>query len=122
MPYQCVLHDQPPKHEDRKIGDMWFTERNPRYCSIEYLETHASSRLPLVVVLPSGFPFCVDSPQTTTMNEAPINRHGWTVTGTAPNITVIPSINEEGYYHGWLKDGVLSDDLEGRPQGGTVRE
>ena len=44
---------------------------------------------------------------------------GWDVTGELPNITARPSIlahangvHEE--YHGWLTDGVLSDDIEGR--------
>lgn len=42
----------------------------------------------------------------------------WTVSGEPPNVTVHPSINvtapESMRYHGWLRDGVLSDDLEGR--------
>lgn len=41
---------------------------------------------------------------------------GWNITGNLPNITARPSINSlpnsriKGY-HGWLTDGVLSDDL-----------
>lgn len=49
----------------------------------------------------------------------------WTVTGEAPNFTVSPSIrcfeivHADGVmwrqgWHGWLQDGVLSDDCEGR--------
>lgn len=38
----------------------------------------------------------------------------WTRTGEPPNITVSPSINYMGFYHGWLCEGVLSDDCEGR--------
>lgn len=33
------------------------------------------------------------------------------VIGQKPNITVHPSINCVGIYHGWLQHGVLSDDL-----------
>lgn len=45
---------------------------------------------------------------------------GWTRTGTPPNVTATPSINFVGYYHGWLTNGVLSDDVEGRTfDGGT---
>ena len=39
---------------------------------------------------------------------------GWTITGEPPHLTAHPSINVIGAYHGWLKDGVLSDDCEGR--------
>lgn len=37
----------------------------------------------------------------------------WAITGEAPNLTARPSIMTPTY-HGWLTDGVLSDDLEGR--------
>lgn len=39
---------------------------------------------------------------------------GWAVKGTPPNITVHPSINMNGRYHGFIKDGVITDDCEGR--------
>ena len=44
---------------------------------------------------------------------------GWDVTGELPNITARPSIlananNVHKEYHGWLTNGVLSDDLGGR--------
>jgi hypothetical protein len=52
----------------------------------------------------------------------------WTITGTAPEITLHPSINNyhvsddpelrarfhKHGYHGWLQNGILTDDLEGR--------
>lgn len=38
----------------------------------------------------------------------------WQVTGTPPNITVSPSISQVGYYHGFIKGGVITDDCEGR--------
>ena len=37
----------------------------------------------------------------------------WTRTGVAPKLTAMPSIKSPGY-HGWLTDGVLSDDIEGK--------
>lgn len=122
MPYQCRLLPEAPEHSERCIGDMWYANRDPRYSSIEYLSGPASSRPPIMVILPSGFPFCVDSPYSGSMDASPAERHGWTVTGEAPKITLSPSINEEGYYHGWLINGVLSDDLEGRAQHGRARE
>jgi hypothetical protein len=38
----------------------------------------------------------------------------WTVTGDAPNLTIHPSINAVGEYHGYIVNGVLSDDVDGR--------
>jgi hypothetical protein len=63
---------------------------------------------PRVVVLPSGQWWCID--------ERAYNRkqgrhgNGWTITGALPLITARPSINTTKY-HGYLTDGVLSDDL-----------
>lgn len=33
----------------------------------------------------------------------------WDVTGEPPRITVSPSINVIGIWHGWIKDGVIVD-------------
>jgi len=62
----------------------------------------------LMVRLPSGHDWCVDGPSA--------SDGYWTRTGTVPNITAMPSIWDKrpNGYHGWLQDGVLTDDLEGR--------
>ena len=39
---------------------------------------------------------------------------GWKRTGEPPRITVTPSINHVGQYHGWLANGIFTDDSEGR--------
>lgn len=57
----------------------------------------------LVVLLPSRSFWYPDRPDRT-----------WTRTGEPPNITVTPSINHVGQYHGFLKNGVLTDDVDGR--------
>src|ERR1019366_7910654 len=105
-------------------GDMWLTEvlkggeDGSYYCdegrlSDEYLANYLAKRLPLVVAIPfthreTGKPdivrFGID-----TSTSSDNRRHGWTVTGEAPNITVTPSINLVGIWHGWLKDGILSE-------------
>lgn len=41
------------------------------------------------------------------------NGDGWVVTGDLPNITCHPSV-DTGSYHGWIRDGAITDDLEGR--------
>jgi hypothetical protein len=42
------------------------------------------------------------------------NEHGWSVTGSLPAISINPSVNHEGIYHGWVQNGELSDDIEER--------
>lgn len=89
---------------------MWFApellEDPDYYLSDQYRERHLGRRPPIVVCLPGGRVFCVDGKSA--------GGGGWTVSGDPPRITVTPSINWEGHYHGWLIDGVLSDDCEGR--------
>ncbi len=101
---------------------MWFAEPQQREdgwyanhykLSSEYVLDRFSKRRPLVVAVPfvnqyghGVVEFCIDSIPTT---NAPGDDRGWTVTGEAPNITVSPSINMIGIWHGWLRDGVLSE-------------
>jgi hypothetical protein len=61
--------------------------------------------LSLIVVLPDGRHWAIDTPSSS-------GGH-WTRTGNAPHLTVTPSILTPGY-HGWLQNGILSDDLDGR--------
>lgn len=61
----------------------------------------------LIVRLPDGFDWDVDGPSSNN------NGAGWTRTGEPPFVTANPSIASAGY-HGWLRDGVLTDDCEGR--------
>lgn len=95
---------------------------------------HNSSRPPLILKLPGDLYFLVDgqcySPTCTKCGAKHGWRHeacpkggehaprghydGWKVSGTPPRITVEPSIHYPDYYHGWLKDGVISDDCDGR--------
>lgn len=116
MPIPCRMVDPlGPKQP----GDMWYTpamlegERADYYrqfvLSAEYLRDWAGKRLPLWVCLPNGDHFCVDSQVSGAQD-----KHGWAVTGEPPAITVSPSINCVGRWHGWLQNGVLSDDVEGR--------
>lgn len=60
----------------------------------------------LMVKLPGGGEWCIDGESVT--------GGFWQRSGKAPKITARPSILHPGVYHGWLTDGVLSDDIEGR--------
>ena len=79
-------------------GDMW---RDPGQ--------DAHGREAWMILLPSAAPdgkynqglnlWC-----TVTQDEGKL----WTVTGTPPNITVKPSINVVGDWHGWITNGEMS--------------
>jgi hypothetical protein len=64
----------------------------------------------MIVVLPTGSTFCLQSP---TYRDGKPGPAGWTVAGELPNVTVSPSINYgiEGspyHWHGFLKNGVFT--------------
>src|SRR4029077_15066167 len=56
----------------------------------------------LVVQLPSGIGFPIDAPAS--------GGGHWDRSGTPPLVTVTPSINDVGRYHGNLRDGLLTED------------
>jgi hypothetical protein len=48
------------------------------------------------------------------MNRPGTNGCVWNVVGGMPLVTATPSINFVGLYHGWVTNGVVTDDCEGR--------
>ncbi len=118
MPVACRLVDRETLKAQGgpEPGDMWFQEHMLSPDSVDFYKAHVLSpeyvhdwidkRAPLFVCLPNGNHWCVDQRESGGTN-------GWTVTGVPPCITARPSILSVDY-HGWLTDGVLSDDLEGR--------
>ncbi len=89
--YSIRFGDAPP-------GAMWHAP----WLSEEWRGTDGLS---LVLRLPDGHDWFMDGP----------SRDGghWERRGSPPNITANPSILSPGY-HGWLNNGILSDDLDGR--------
>lgn len=121
MSWQCRMRE-PPTAADRRsgqvqIGDMWFApwlveDARPvveNYLSTRYIEQSMEHRLPLIVRLPGAIDFCIDSCADSEGGE-----RGWVVMGDPPNITMSPSINVLGTYHGFIRGGVITDDCEGR--------
>lgn len=83
--------------EDRKqIGAVWSYPSQPDR---------------VFITLPCGSAFPADGHHETA--------DPWRVTGELPNISMQPSIRVHGGWHGFITDGVLSDDLEHKvfPQG-----
>lgn len=73
---------------DLPVGAMWFDG-------------------PLLFVrLPAYIDWCIDRPGT--------GGSKWTRSGEPPDVNVIPSINYVGIYHGWVRNGWVTDDCEGR--------
>lgn len=75
----------------------------------EWLDGRGKQRAPdgrnLIVKCPGGAEWWIDGGAS--------NGPGWTRTGVPPLITCTPSI-DTGNYHGFLQNGVFTDDLEGR--------
>lgn len=104
-------------HKLLKPGDMYYCswyfdpgkdsreELWPSMYSKYYIEEYSKYRSPIIVVCPNGSTWMVDQKSN--------NGEGWQVAGEAPKITCTPSILVSGY-HGFLTDGVFTDDLEGK--------
>lgn len=115
MSWPLKLVDEPGTN----IGDCWYAPSMVeeyknyylKFLSIEYMTQWFDKRAPIIIWLPPGLGFCIDEGYH---DHNRWNEHGWTVTGELPNITVHPSINCVGIYHGWIRDGILTDDCEGR--------
>lgn len=86
------------KFEDLKPGACWHSSLQPQY----------SGSVPgPCIVLPGKVIWRMAEPPTD-------GGLPWKLTGDLPFITAEPSINYTGRYHGWVTNGVVSDDCEGR--------
>jgi len=93
--------------DEPKVGDMWASTRylsteymRKNILSDEYIRDWANKRPPLFVMLPGDVCFCLDT-------RAACDNSGWTITGWPPDITVSPSINIRGVYHGFIRNGLI---------------
>jgi hypothetical protein len=106
MPWTCNIVTE--YSHAKKPGDMWKAENNHWW-----------------VVLPNGGIHDINSvfPDGST----------WTVTGEAPKLTVTPSIRRfdisdgkggiwKKGWHGYITDGILTDDYDGRTYTEEERE
>lgn len=124
MPWRCRMIENPELDEHgnvdfskREIGDMWYLELSPERLesrkeqfSDQYF-SHNSGRKPLVVKLPGPTCFVVDGKY---YNGQQGYHGGWTVSGEPPNITLTPSINAVGRYHGFINNGEITEDVDGK--------
>ena len=127
MSWTCRLIENPEVNENgnvdiskREVGDMWFLrvskeELKDRNLTEQYFNgaKHGDEwyppnvdTLPLIVLLPGKRYFLIDG-QCFSVERGYYD--GWFVRGTPPNITVAPSINMVDGYHGFLRNGVITD-------------
>lgn len=125
MPWTCKLIEWEDDKYSRwgenrmPVGALWYDpllldkqngpEGTYKKLAPNYYRDWNGKRPPLWICLPGGNWWCVD-----TLPVPSLQGDGWKVTGAVPCITVSPSINFEGGYHGWIRDGVVTDDCEGR--------
>lgn len=123
MPWTLRLVENPTQEDKQTPGVVYFAPwaREGGRLSVQYKRDWADKRDPICLVIPGYGAILLDAayyPETSGQEG-----HGWIVTGEVPKLTASPSLgigrNAEGrwHYHGWLKDGVLSDDIEGRTYG-----
>jgi hypothetical protein len=85
--------------KDLPPGAMWHSSEQP----VDSFYAKCNS---IMVVLPGKTIW--------PMNEVTREGARWEVSGEIPNVTSSPSINYVGIYHGWVQNGVVTDDCEGR--------
>ncbi len=111
MPWACQLFEQHPAEPllFRPLGATAYVTYSQLPIGAMWLDGDE-----LCVLLPSRDEWNIDRGRK--LNEAKATRQlpQWTRTGALPMVTARPSINSVGRYHGWLTDGVLSDDVDGR--------
>lgn len=97
------------------VGDMWLTPMTPHrepQVGSNYLKDWKGKRDLICVYMPGGWIWMPDL----MAYSGELGRHGngWKVHGEPPCITCEPSINACGIYHGYIRDGVITEDVEGR--------
>lgn len=125
MPIECVWMGEFAELPPTDYVPGWTFFGGPwaknRVASNEYKRFTYRKRAEICVILPDrrhpterGYGFCVDS----AFSNSP-EGEGWYVecdpeklrVGERPPLTVMPSINVEGVYHGFITDGIIHDDL-----------
>lgn len=86
------------------VGSMWFSHSRPK---ISQEKPILDDPEPLLSVrLPGLIDWCIDRPGSQDSR--------WTRTGNPPDISTQPSINFVGLYHGYISEGYVTDDYDGR--------
>lgn len=97
---------------DWKVGDAFYDDSYPRSL---ISEKHKGKR-PIIVILPPNVYFCIYSkPRKNGIGYEP----GWEVSGEPESITLAPSVNIEGIWHGFIRNGAFTPDSAPATGAGT---
>jgi len=91
-------------------GAMWYVEPDSDMARFCRKRPPGPDGKYLWVQLPGGCQWNIDGPSRSDGVEGP----GWTRTGTPPLVTVTPSIHFPGTYHGFVQNGFVTEDCDGR--------
>jgi hypothetical protein len=84
----------------RTYGEIWANNLSREF--------HDSGRTSCIIIrLPDLTEWNVDFKATD-------SDQGWKVSGSWPNISIHPSVDIQNSFHGWIINGIISDDLSGR--------
>ncbi len=90
-------------HRSKELGSNYLSLPN----SLQH-----PRRAPILIRLPHGDTWC---PDCMAWSEAQgLHGAGWAISGELPNVTITPSINCVGSFHGFVQSGQITDDCEGR--------
>lgn len=99
--------------KEPKVGDCWyFPFTGEKRIGSTYHTKYADKRQLIAIWMPGEWVWVPDSMAYST--ELGYHGNGWKVEGLLPLITCSPSINAFGTYHGFVIDGSITDDCEGR--------
>lgn len=90
--------------EHPAIGDAFYDDDYPSHA---ISSAHAGKR-PICVRLPGNVYFCVYSKQIT---DGVQHEPGWAVSGEPDALTLQPSVNIKGIWHGFITNGAFSPDV-----------
>lgn len=115
QPGDCCFSPYPTNWDDwpkESYADWPFHLVKPTKLGSNYFARNAH-RKPIIVWLPGGNAFCIDGRAT---RDGIYYGDGWEVSGDPylGTLTVKPSINMNGCYHGYLTNNRISPDCEGR--------
>lgn len=104
--------DEPTDHGDWRasyaVGSAFYDDDYPAHL---ISAQHAGKR-PICIRLPGGVYFCIYSKQIT---DGVPHEPGWTVTGEPESITLQPSVDIKGVWHGFITNGSFSPDVAQTP-------
>lgn len=123
-----ISHPQDVGPENLKPGDWWFcpwfTKNGsaPAFASDDYVKNHLGRRPMICIRLPGGTDLLLDGKEGAETGQGFVVAGGEGCWSAAPAIAVPGWRNAQGKdvrkpYHGYLTNGILSDDVDGREYG-----